>query len=389
MANKKVRSRFKPSHAAAAAYLLIISLAESLTVFADARYGFWVHLIVFTAMVFLGMMDRSRPQSRLWLTLALAPLIRMVSLATPLAGFRLLYWYLLTGVPIFFAAFAVVRYLRLPRQRLALQMQLSPGQLLVGASGLALGYVEYLILRPQPLIPEWNAVYAIEALLILTVFTGLVEEIVFRGLMQHTAEWVLGKTGVVYIALIFSVLHLGYRSIADMLFVFAVALYFGFYVRRTRSILGVTLAHGLTNVALFLIFPFLLGPTPAAGEDVYRGVLSPPLPTPTVTPTPFRPYTPTPFLPDQPTPIESVTPSPETSLQFDTQAVGFLKSNTIRTPALATRTLYLRVSDVQCGVDNPGYAGWSGRSLLVRHSGPQLIFVKRTPVRPRSDWRFN
>jgi hypothetical protein len=32
---------------------------------------------------------------------------------------------------------------------------------------------------------------------------------------------------------------------------------FALVVRRTRSILGVTLAHGLTNIALFMIFPLL------------------------------------------------------------------------------------------------------------------------------------
>ena len=71
MTNNRVGNRIAPSQVTAAAFLLIISLAETLTVFADARYGFWIHLIIFTAMVFLGMMDRSRPQSRLWLTLAL------------------------------------------------------------------------------------------------------------------------------------------------------------------------------------------------------------------------------------------------------------------------------------------------------------------------------
>jgi membrane protease YdiL (CAAX protease family) len=352
MTNVKARARIKNSRTTAVAYLLIVSIAELLTVFADARYGFWIHLILFTAMVTLGMMDRSRPQSRLWLTLALAPLIRMVSLATPLSGFRLVYWYLLTGVPIFIAAYAVVRYLQLPRQRFALQMKLSPGQLLVGASGLALGYIEYLILRPQPLIPEWNAVYVIEALLILTLFTGLVEEIVFRGLMQHAAEWVLGRAGVIFVALIFAILHIGYKSLVDMVFVFAVALYFGFYVRRTRSIFGVTLAHGLTNVALFLIFPFVLvGPTTQV-EDLQPGVHSPLLPPATATPTPFRPYTPTPFQPQSPTPTPTPSETPE-GIPEEAQATisAWHMGTTLRNPTPQARkanSLY-----------NTGASSWS------------------------------
>ena len=43
----------------------------------------------------------------------------------------------------------------------------------------------------------------------------------------------------------------------DVLFVFAVGILFGEIVRRGGSILGVTLAHGITNVTLFLVMPYV------------------------------------------------------------------------------------------------------------------------------------
>jgi len=49
------------------------------------------------------------------------------------------------------------------------------------------------------------------------------------------------------------------RSLLDVLFVGVVGLFFGWVVHRTRSLLGVTLAHGLTNIILFLVMPFVLG----------------------------------------------------------------------------------------------------------------------------------
>ena len=48
-------------------------------------------------------------------------------------------------------------------------------------------------------------------------------------------------------------LHLGYRSAWDIVFVFGVAIFFGYLVRRTRSIVGVTLSHGLINILLYLV----------------------------------------------------------------------------------------------------------------------------------------
>lgn len=318
MAKNEYQSRFIPSRVIAVGYLLAITIAEYLVVFVDARYGLWIHLILFIVMVFLGIMDRSRPLSRLWLASALAPLIRVISLATPLTNFRILHWYLLTGLPIFLSAFALFRYLRLPRERFGLQANWSLGQWLVGLTGLGLGYVEYIILQPKPLISETSFLAALEALLILVIFTGLAEEVIFRGLMQHAAERVFGGAGVVYVAGIFAVLHLGYRSLADLIFVFLVALYFGYYVRRTRSIFGVTLAHGLTNVSLFLIFPFIVGQAAVGGEDVGPSVISPPRATLTITPTPFMPYTPTPFMPVEPTPMENGTPTPEVTPGIET-----------------------------------------------------------------------
>jgi hypothetical protein len=90
------------------------------------------------------------------------------------------------------------------------------------------------------------------------VFTGLLEEFIFRGLIQRSALENLGRRGLLYGAALFAVLHLGYRSALDVIFVFGVALFFGWVVVRTGSILGVTLSHGLTNVALYLFIPFLL-----------------------------------------------------------------------------------------------------------------------------------
>jgi len=60
------------------------------------------------------------------------------------------------------------------------------------------------------------------------------------------------------VAIVFSILHFGYRSPLDILLVFVVAVLFGYAALRTGSILGISLAHGLTNISLFLIFPLLV-----------------------------------------------------------------------------------------------------------------------------------
>ena len=65
-----------------------------------------------------------------------------------------------------------------------------------------------------------------------------------------------GWRGIIYISLLFAVLHMGFLSWLDVVFVFAVALFFSWVVKKTGSLFGVTLSHGITNIVLFLIAPF-------------------------------------------------------------------------------------------------------------------------------------
>ena len=42
----------------------------------------------------------------------------------------------------------------------------------------------------------------------------------------------------------------------DLVFVFAVAIIYGAIFYKTRSIVGITLNHGLSNTMLFIVMPF-------------------------------------------------------------------------------------------------------------------------------------
>lgn len=250
------------------AYLVAIALAEVLTVTVFPEGGLVLHGLLFVAlMVHTALMPRA-PQQRAMLAAAFGPLIRLLSLSLPLMGVPLIYWYLIVGAPLFAAAFFTARAMRYTPAKIGLTLGVLPTQLLIGASGIFLGYLEHLILKPQPLVspPNWSEIAL--AAFILFVFTGFLEELIFRGVMQRALSEGIGRFGMLYVAVLFAVLHLGYHSALDFVFVLVVALYFGVVVRRTGSIFGVTLAHGLTNTTMFLLFPFLqpsfVSPAPEA-----------------------------------------------------------------------------------------------------------------------------
>jgi len=254
-----VRSGRASPASAALAYLAGIALAELLTTYADPRLGMATHCILLALLLYHSSRVSGEQERAFLICLAFAPLIRILSLSLPLTRFPVVIWYLVTSIPLFAAALVATRTLGYTWPELGLTLHGWPLQIAFGLSGLAFGAVEYLILRPEPLVGAlaWQQLWP--AALILLLCTGLLEEIIFRGLLQRAAGDVLLRWGMPYVALVFAVLHIGYRSVVDVLFVLAVGLVFGWFVQRTGSLLGVTLSHGLTNIVLFLVMPFLLG----------------------------------------------------------------------------------------------------------------------------------
>jgi len=136
-------------------------------------------------------------------------------------------------------------------------------QLAVWLTGIVFGIAEYFILTPDTMVAEltWQEIW-LPALMFL-VCTGFVEEFVFRGVLQRIAVEAFGGWGIVYVGLLFAVVHMIHYSeiglnalLIDMVFVFVVALFFGWVVKKTGSLFGVTLAHGLINIVLYLVAPF-------------------------------------------------------------------------------------------------------------------------------------
>lgn len=255
----RVIARFNEPFPIAIFYLALLTLIEVIAVLRSPQVGQALYLLVLFLLLLHTALTWERPLHRFLLSLAFVPLIRVISLALPLTHFPLISWYLIVSIPLFAAAYVVMRLLKLhlwngvgfERRRLS--------QLAFAPTGILFGTIEYLILQPEPpvSITSWRGLLI--AAVILLVCTGLLEELIFRGIMQRTAFEQLGRLwGTIYVAVIFAMLHLGYGSPLDILAVLAIGLLFGWFVARTGSLLGATLSHGLTNITLFLLIPFWL-----------------------------------------------------------------------------------------------------------------------------------
>jgi len=238
-------------------YLAAVTVNELLTTLARPQLGLVLHGALLVIILLHTAFVWDSPLRDLLLSLSFAPLIRLLSLSLPLFQFPLVYWYFITSVPLFVAVFITMRTLRYNRHDVGIRFGDWPLQVLLSVIGLLFGWMEHLILAPDPLAKALTLQQIWLPALILMVSTGFAEEVIFRGIMQRAAGGVMGPLSVPYVAFVFAVLHVGYKSLLDVIFVFGVAIVFGYITDKTRSIVGVSLAHGVTNIMLFLVAPFL------------------------------------------------------------------------------------------------------------------------------------
>lgn len=251
-------------------YLLAITVAEAIVIILEpvsglvlsSVIGIICHIIILMATIIDAALISRYVYGRLILSLAIIPLIRIISLSLPLADMPQTLQYPIIYLPLLAAAIVLVRILDLGVKDIGIRFGFLPLQLVIGLAGVVFGIVEYLILTPEPHVTEltWQAAWL--PALILLLATGFVEEFIFRGVLQRTATEAFGGWGIVYISFIFAVLHIGWIQAdnplawLDVIFVFVVALFFSWVVKKTGSLFGVTLSHGITNIVLFIVAPF-------------------------------------------------------------------------------------------------------------------------------------
>jgi uncharacterized protein len=240
-------------------YVGLLVAAELTTFLVSPALGMVMYGVVLIAVIVHASFVWQHPVHRALLSLTFAPIIRLVSLAVPLGAFPLIQAYTITGVPLIIAAAVSTRSMKMRPREVGLGLGRRPLlQLAIIPTGLVLGVAEYLILRPEPIMAGANWTAYVVAAIILLVCTGFAEEFMFRGIMQETMRPIFGTSSIVLVSFLFAALHVSYRSALDLVVVLSAGLMFGVVAYRCRSIWTVTLAHGLTNIVLFLICPAIV-----------------------------------------------------------------------------------------------------------------------------------
>jgi len=128
------------------------------------------------------------------------------------------------------------------------------------AIGIPTGTIEYFVLQPTPTFPYFSIVFFLRDLIYMLVFVSIAEEFLFRGLIQTNLATVFGwKWALFGTSLLFAVMHLTWRSIPELIFVFFAGLIFGGLYLKTKSLVAPIVMHGINNTVLVAIIPYIFG----------------------------------------------------------------------------------------------------------------------------------
>jgi CAAX amino terminal protease family. len=239
-----------------AVYLALVACAELLSGY-DAKTGVALHAFILFALLLQSTLesDTDKKLSQLLMALVLVPLIRLLSLSMPLAYFSRISWFLFISIPVFIASFTCMWLQELSLKDVGLfiparrDIPIEAGVILFAIPA---GILEYHILR----WPGLSAASFITSALIFIICTGFVEELVFRGVIQHNAIRVMSKWGgIMFVTALFTVLQISNRSPLDCLLAFSVGFLYAVVREKTGSLYGISISHGMMNIVLFLVAP--------------------------------------------------------------------------------------------------------------------------------------
>jgi len=129
-------------------------------------------------------------------------------------------------------------------------------QVTAGASvGIVSGIIEYYILKPSPIrVAADNIQATLYVIIVMTLFVGLGEEMLFRGIIQESYQNVFPSWSAILIASIqFGVMHYGWLNPLELLFANGMGLIFGYSFWKTKSLIAPVTTHSLGNIVMFHI----------------------------------------------------------------------------------------------------------------------------------------
>jgi len=241
--------------------VLGIAAGELMMLFGHVYLSLAVHIINLQGITLLLIFSNSpSPTKNILQSLVLLLLMRIINLAMPQFFTTTLMWYPLVYGVMFLPIYSIIQNQQISSREIGIDFKnlhiYLPAAILIGA---AVALAEYNILYPKSLIDNIKPHNVALIIIVMFVFVGLVEELIFRSILQTRLEKILGlKYGLVLSAVLFGIMHAGYGLINEIFFASLFGVMIGYIFQKTRSFPFILTIHGTANVFLFGLLPIVL-----------------------------------------------------------------------------------------------------------------------------------
>ncbi len=232
-------------------------VAEAFLFFKYIQYGISLHLIILLVLVLTAIRTSDKKISNMLQALALLPVFRLINTTMPIFFTSTLYFFAFVYGPLFIPIYFVAKSQKFSKREIGMSFEkfylYLPFSIVLG---LVLGTIEYTIIHAQSLIIAPTFQNFIVFSVIMIIFVGLTEELLFRSILQTRLEQTAGSSsGLVIASLLFGAMHSGYGSLYEIMFTISAGFLLGYLFQKTRSLPFVAFTHGLINVFLFALIP--------------------------------------------------------------------------------------------------------------------------------------
>lgn len=236
-------------------------VAGELNIFLGQVYpGIAIHIINLQIIALALIFGRYPSEIKnVFQSLLLLLLMRIISVAMPQFFTTFLLSYPLIYGIMFLPIYLIIKNQQISPKEIGMDFRrlhfYLPAALLIGT---AAALLERRIIGSIPLIENINISNLLLISIVMFVFVGAVEELIFRSILQTRLEKVLGLNyGVLLSGILFGIMHSSYGIMNEILFAGVFGVFLGYIFQRTRSFPFILVIHGTANVFLFGLLPIL------------------------------------------------------------------------------------------------------------------------------------
>lgn len=241
--------------------VVCIALAELLIFSGRMGAAVWVHIGILIALSLSNIFIKDPEVHKIHQALMLLPVLRLINLSMPIFSATTLYTFIFVYGPLAIPVAVILIHQRASLEQIGISMKNIGAYIVLSVPlGFLLGLGEYLTIRTEYLIPDLTFVNMLKLTFVMVFFVGLVEEVIFRSILQTRLEQALSVPEALLItSLLFGLMHSGYGTFHEILYTGFVGFIMGFAFYKTRSLPFIAVLHGFVNVFLFGILPHYLG----------------------------------------------------------------------------------------------------------------------------------